>query len=377
MKSILIRCDASHSIGSGHVMRCRNLARELQRRGAAVLFLCRRQSGDLIGLLEQEFEVLPLPQLPLATCNDLSGRELYEAWLGCTQKQDVADCLQALRSADISKPDWIVLDHYGLDASWECLMLEGQFAKATTKLFVIDDLANRTHQADLLLDQNFFGDATEQRYEGLLSPQCHQLLGPQYSLLGPEYPQLHSLVPRRTELRRVLVFFGGVDPDNLTCRTLKSLMHPTFSDIAIDVVVGHQSLYRNEVQTVISERSNTTLHFPLPSLAGLIVRADLSIGAGGSTVWERACLGLPSICIPSAENQIPISHALAKHNYVSVIDFDPLLYTEILLAKAQLYRSSQFLETSSSHCRTLTTGNGVELCANLLLNNFVRDVDSS
>ena len=77
MKSILIRCDASHSIGSGHVMRCRNLARELQRRGAAVLFLCRRQSGDLIGLLEQEFEVLPLPQLPLATCNDLSGRELY------------------------------------------------------------------------------------------------------------------------------------------------------------------------------------------------------------------------------------------------------------------------------------------------------------
>ena len=96
MTAILIRCDASLSIGSGHVMRCRTLARELQRRGAAVTFLCRRQAGDLIVLLEQEFAVLPLPELPLLATAGLAGRALYQAWLGCSQEQDAADSLQAL-----------------------------------------------------------------------------------------------------------------------------------------------------------------------------------------------------------------------------------------------------------------------------------------
>ena len=95
MTSILIRCDASLSIGSGHVMRCRTLARELHRRGAVVTFLCRRQAGDLIALLEQEFAVLSLPELPLLDCEGLAGRDLYQAWLGCSQEQDVADCLHA------------------------------------------------------------------------------------------------------------------------------------------------------------------------------------------------------------------------------------------------------------------------------------------
>ena len=94
MSHILIRCDASLAIGSGHVMRCRTLARELQRRGASITFLCRRQAGDLIAFLEQDFQVLPLPELPLALCEGLAGRELYGAWLGCSQNH--ADCLTAL-----------------------------------------------------------------------------------------------------------------------------------------------------------------------------------------------------------------------------------------------------------------------------------------
>ena len=144
--------------------------------------------------------------------------------LGCSQAQDASDCLDALGAAGVVHTDWLVVDHYGLDATWERLLLEGQVQPgvAPPKLLVIDDLANRPHKADLLLDQNFFGEVTEHRYEGLLPPNCRQLLGPHYAVLGPEYAHLHPLVPQRTELRRVLVFFGGVDQDNMTSRTIEA-----------------------------------------------------------------------------------------------------------------------------------------------------------
>ena len=117
MTQIFFRCDASLHIGSGHVMRCRTLARELRRRGAEITFLCRRQPGDLIELLEQEFQVLSLPEQQLASCEELEGRALYSAWLGCSQQQDSADCLAALEQAGINSAHWLVVDHYGLDAS--------------------------------------------------------------------------------------------------------------------------------------------------------------------------------------------------------------------------------------------------------------------
>ena len=121
---ILFRCDASFHIGSGHVVRCRTLARELRRRGAEITFLCRRQPGDLIKLLEQEFQVLSLPEQQLASFEELEGRALYGAWLGCSQQQDAADCLAALEQAGINSAQWLVVDHYSLDASWEGAMRE-------------------------------------------------------------------------------------------------------------------------------------------------------------------------------------------------------------------------------------------------------------
>ena len=317
---ILFRCDASRLIGSGHVMRCRTLARQLQRRGAHVSFLCRRQPGDLIGLLEQEFEVLALPELPVSTCKGLEGRDLYLAWLGCSQEQDAAQCLEALAQASIKSASWLVLDHYGLDARWEAQLLAG-FGKSPEppKLLVIDDLADRLHQADLLLDQNFFGEVTHQRYRELVPPQCRQLLGPYYALLGPEYSLLHPLVPLRNELRRVLVFFGGADEFNLTERALEALLDPALTDLEVDVVLGLQSPNRQMIKELVARRPHTNLHGPLQSLAGLIARADLAIGAGGATTWERACLGLPSLVVAIAANQLPFAEALDQAGHVQLL----------------------------------------------------------
>ena len=316
---VIFRCDASLAIGSGHVIRCRTLARELQRRGAQITFLCRRQPGDLIGLLEQEFPVLALPAQPLADCEGFESRALYRAWLGCSQEQDAAQCQEALAEAGITSASWLVVDHYGLDACWEAQLLTSLAGDAAPKLLVIDDLADCLHQADLLLDQNFFGEATDQRYQGLVPPHCRQLLGPHYALLGPEYAQLHPLVPPRTELRRVLVFFGGVDPANLTGRALEALIDPALADLAVDVVLGLQSPHRQAVEELVARRPHTTLHGPLPSLAGLIARADLAIGAGGATTWERACLGLPSLVVAIAANQLPFAQALDQAGHLQLL----------------------------------------------------------
>lgn len=366
MTSILIRCDASLSIGSGHVMRCRTLARELERRGERIIFICRRQAGDLISLLEQEFRVLALPEQQLSAYRGLESRELYKAWLGCSQTHDAVQSIKAIAQADIVDASWIVVDHYGLDTNWETQLLTSWVGHTSPRLFVIDDLADRSHHADLLLDQNFFAEETDDRYQGLLPPHCRQLLGPEYALLSPEYSQLHPLVPPRKELRRLLLFFGGVDPENFTGRTLEVLMDSGLTDLAVDVVLGLQSLHRQKVTDLVAQRAFTKLHSSPPSLAGLIARADLAIGGVGTTTWERACLGLPSISIAVAENQTLVSNVLAKSGYISLVTSIENSFKKEVVYNLSKYRSEIFLKHNSIENAKLCKGNGVYLITSLL-----------
>ena len=189
-------------------MRCRTLARALSRRGAHVTFLCRRHPGHLISLLEQEFDVISLREQPVTSHVGLEDRELYASWLGCSQEQDAAECLKSVSSAGITDISWLVVDHYGIDNYWEEQMLSGlSSGDSLPKVLAIDDLNNRPHQADLLVDQNFFGIETYQRYEHLVPPHCCKLLGPQYAILGPEYAQLYPFPP---PVQRVLVTGCGL-----------------------------------------------------------------------------------------------------------------------------------------------------------------------
>ena len=228
-------------------------------------------------ITREGFRVLPLGYQPLTPCDGLDDRDLYAAWLGCSQKQDAEDCLKALAKVGLTSTDWLVVDHYGIDTIWQSQLLTALAGQAFPKLLVIDDLADRIHQADLLLDQNFFSTDTNERYRELLPPSCIQLLGPHYALLGSEYAQLRPLVPARTELHRVLVFFGGVDPDNLTGLAVEALMDPVLSHLSVDVVLGHQSPHRQLVENLVNQRKSTTLHNHLPSLSALIARADVAL----------------------------------------------------------------------------------------------------
>lgn len=287
--NVLIRADASVAIGTGHVMRCLTLAQALREKGAAVAFLCRDLPGNLNSHIEQlGFRVHPIPL----------GED--EGW------DEDARRTQATISNSGKHPDWIITDHYGLDARWESAL-----RPFTHHIMAIDDLADRSHDCDLLLDQNSYA-GQETAYAALIPPHAIQLLGPKFALLRNEFAQMRAtLKPRDGSVKRILVFFGGSDPSNETEKALAALAAPEFAEIALDVVVGASNPQRERISLLCISRPNITFHCQASNMAELMARADLSVGAGGTTSWERMALGLPTLVISVAGNQEQIALHLA------------------------------------------------------------------
>ena len=281
---VLVRTDASVEIGSGHLMRCLTLADQLRGEDAEVAFACRDLPGGMFDLLQAHG--YQFARLPLAEADESS------------QRDDAEETIKAVRQFFPDGLDWLVVDHYGLDATWERML-----RRHARKLMVIDDLANRQHDCDLLLDQNYYRDL-EQRYQGLVPEHCVTLLGPAHVLLRPEFAEARQrLRARDGTVRCILVFFGGSDQTNQTQKMVEALKQLNRPDIGVDVVVGSINSYRNTIQALCDELPNVTFHCQVSNMAELILNADLGVGAGGAATWERCCLGLPTITVVFAANQ--------------------------------------------------------------------------
>lgn len=304
----VFRVDASTDIGVGHVSRCLTLAEALRVRGVEPRFICRQHAGHVVGQLTtvgMSVTALPAPS-PKETCPN----EDYAAWRGVTQHQDAEQVIAALAGAE---PEWIIVDHYGLDARWERALRP--YAR---RLIVIDDLADRAHECDLLIDQNL--SLFPERYSGLVPADCTLLLGPRYALLREEYLQFARIKRGRTApVERVFVFFGGSDPQNLTGAALSALSFPRLRHLSVDIVVGVNNPHSAQLQRQCTDRPGTTLYDARPHLADLMARADLAIGAAGTTTWERMCLGLPSLVVSIAKNQRPAAEALAQDGLITYL----------------------------------------------------------
>jgi len=289
---IAFRVDASVQIGTGHVMRCLTLADELTQRNAQIRFVSRHLPEYLANLLEAKgYELARLDSAE----NDADLDELTHAhWLDCSQAQDAKACITALSDRAW---DWLIVDHYALDSRWE-----SRLRQSARKILAIDDIADRRHDCDMLLDQNFYADMNT-RYAGKVPDHCRLLLGPRYALLREEFRQLREQVEsRKGPVHRILVFFGGVDADNYTGRAIQALTDRGVADMHVDVVIGAQHPCREAIEAACL-RDHFTCHVQTNRMAELMAAADLSIGAGGGATWERCCLGLPTIAIGTAENQ--------------------------------------------------------------------------
>ena len=317
----LIRADASFEIGTGHLIRCLTLAKELRKKDARVVFVCREHPGHLCDMLASEgFETVRLPIEKKKTGGSWkkpekvidSGELFHSDWLGTDWE---TDALQTEKALWKDAPwDWAVVDHYALDARWE-KRLRG----ICEHVMVIDDLADRIHDCDVLLDKNFFAEP-ETRYKELVPHDCVNLLGPKYALLRPEFRIAGQFVRMRGNgIARILVYFGGGDTGDLTAMTLKAFSSIELAHLLVDVVVGQHNPHIEKLQSQVDSRPGTRLFVQPEGFVELLLRADLCVGAAGGTTWERLCLDLPSIVVTMALNQEAPARELNKANCLCVL----------------------------------------------------------
>lgn len=362
-RHISFRTDASFEIGSGHVMRCLTLADALKAAGADCRFICREHPGHMLDLIRNRgHEAIGLPE---GTSKDLPDSDdhqvdlVHAAWLGANWQTDAAQTLAVLR--DVTT-DWLIIDHYALDARWELAL-----RPHCRKLMVIDDLADREHVCHVLLDQNLV-EAMAQRYVGRVPRNCTCLVGPTYALLRPEFNAMRpaSLARRRVPvLDRLLVFMGGSDPTNETAKVIAGVQLSRRQWVHIDVVVGQAFPALQSLQEVLGVVAGASLHVQASDMAQIMAAADLAVTAGGSVTWEKCALGLPSLVVVLGDNQRPIAtmmHQIGAQLTLGVAsDTTPACYAEALDA-IQTHELSAMIDNASAIC----DGSGTQLVLKVL-----------
>ena len=350
---IAVRVDASAVIGSGHFMRCLTLVDALMTPEDQAYFLC-RQLPDSLGVLlgQRGYAWIPLPrerQTPLEPDAPRHG-----SWLGVSLAQDAEETRAVLES--VGGVDWMVVDHYALDARWERVI-----RPHCRFLLAIDDLADRPHDVDALLDQNYYRDV-DSRYMPWLASSVQRFLGPRYALLRPDFQRLHRLVGVRDKaVKRLLVFFGSMDPDNYTGFAVETLasMSP---DYAVDVVIGAAHPQRDALVSRCASLG-FCCHVQTGKMAELMAAADLAVGAGGTAVWERCALGLPTLVLCIAYNQRHLIEEMRALALFSAPDI-ALNDNKALCTAIQALIDDRALRASfSERCLALVDGGGAERVA--------------
>ena len=351
---VAFRADASVAIGAGHVMRCLTLADALRERGAECIFLSRDHAANLHEIVEARgHSILSLGGVDGVTSQNPSVIG-YAHWLGVDLQRDVDDTRSRLASLHL---DWLVVDHYALDVQWEESM-----RPFCSRIMAIDDLADRNHSVDLLLDQNL--GAVASHYEYKVPKKCVLLLGPRYALLRQEFVKLriHSLFRRnKGNLYKLLITMGGVDREDVTSSVLDALELCDLQEgFAVTVVMGPSAPWIDKVIAKVERLSFPTVVLENAHNMGELMRdADLAIGGAGSTAWERCCLGLPSLQIVLAENQRRIANALSQAGAAYFLDRSNLEVDLVQMMKS-LAQDHMRLVRMSAAAAQVTDGQGAE-----------------
>jgi UDP-2,4-diacetamido-2,4,6-trideoxy-beta-L-altropyranose hydrolase len=355
MARVIFRTDASTEIGSGHVMRCLTLADALARSGVESQFICREHPGHLLEAIRRRgHRVTSLPAATAAVAKDTAGVPAHSAWLGVNWEQDAVETAAAIKD---QSADWLVVDHYALDARWEQAL-----RPRCTRLMVIDDLADRSHDCDLLLDQNLGRLAAA--YKERVPSTCSLLTGAGYALLRPEFAAVRAAsLSRRAgaPVQQLLIALGGVDKDDVTTNVLHGLRGgglPAGSRIV--VALGAQAPWRDRVRDAAASMPwPTQVRVEERDMARLMSESDLAIGAAGTMAWERCCLGLPTLTLLLAENQRQGAQALASAGAALLLPSTPPEAAHVQDAIQALLQPTT-LAKMQQHAAAVTAGAGTQ-----------------
>lgn len=329
---ILFFADAGPAVGGGHLMRCLTLAQALMAQGAECAFAAPQAAMRLLDTFAPDaIERLPLPD---GTPSRLAA--------------PIADLARTWGAQGA------VVDHYGFGPGEEAMVRTG-----VHRLLALDDL-KRGHLCDLVLDSNL--DRTAADYPGVES-----LTGPAYALVRPEFATLRpQTLARRADVepRRLLIALGLTDVGGITARVVQALA-PSLGDLRVDIVLGQRAPSLAALAPLASRDPRLTLHVDTAEMAALTAAADIAIGAGGSSVWERCCLGLPTLTLVLADNQRDAAGRLADLGAVTVLevgeaDFAPRLVDGVSTLRADPQRLSMMSAAASGLCDGLGAGRAAQ-----------------
>jgi UDP-2,4-diacetamido-2,4,6-trideoxy-beta-L-altropyranose hydrolase len=340
---ILFLADAGPDVGGGHIVRCLTLARALVDRGAVCAFVESRDAAPILRRFGWPAQTL----LAMVGAGDLS------------------DLVASGRAfADLFEPDLVVVDHYRAGAAEET-DLRGPHRR----IAVIDDLADRRHACDLLVDPGF--GRRREHYDGLIGEACVALIGPDHALVRPEFaaarPRALSRRARHDPVRRALVSLGLTDVGAVTGRVVEALAG-RLGDERLDVVLGPGAPSLEALDGLARRDRRVRLHVDVQDMVTLTADTDVAVGAGGSSVWERACLGLPTIIVVLADNQAMMAGRLAQAGAAIALDarapgFGPALAA----AWTRLVEDRQLRWDLSQRSSELCDGRGAERVAEAML----------
>jgi UDP-2,4-diacetamido-2,4,6-trideoxy-beta-L-altropyranose hydrolase len=345
---VVFRVDASVQIGAGHLMRCLTLAEEMREHGIETKFICRDLAGNLnASLRDKGFSVTVLPQ---ALMNEHSLDEISRV-----------DSEQTILALGGEMPDWMVVDHYGFDFKWEL-----RLRPFVGRLMAIDDHTGRSHDCDVLLDQNY-SDDLGQRYAGLVPPASKTLLGSDYALLRKEFGELRAHNRQKSTLDNILIFFTAGEDQG---ETLKAIQGVALFGKAkqVDVVVGNSNPQNAAIKNKCDEL-HWGYHCQVDYMPSLIAKADLVVGAGGSSNWERCALGVPALVTILANNQVAIAQALDSAGVVCNLGWfhklEPVDYANALCS----LDSKRLADMSENAMRIVDAAGAKRVVDALLMNN--------
>ncbi len=353
--NIVFRVDASYEIGTGHVMRCLTLAQALKNSGTEILFICRELPGNLADYIKnQGFQILRLPYNP-ESAQEMKSRDQYARWLAVTKETDSAQTRIFLEEME-KRPDWLIMDHYGLDIAWQATL-----RPCVNKIMVIDDLANRHHDCDLLLDQNLY-ENLEKRYKGFIPEKAVALLGPEYVLLRPEFlKERQNMKKRDGTIRRIFLFFGGSDSGNYTGMAMEGILSLKIKDLVVDLVAGPSNPNKDILKEKYGQIEGVNYYESVGNMAELMARADLAIGAVGTTTWERCCLGLPSLVMTVADNQVEAARKADRTGFLLYLgEASGVDFAKLAAALRTLFSQPEKVSAMAQKAAEIVDGRGTE-----------------
>lgn len=356
---IVFRVDSADQIGVGHIMRCLTLADELHQTGAEIHFVSSDYPGHMADMIQSHgFQCTLLEKTEFQYTKSQGDTERIN-WSNFDWEKDANETTTVIKNREV---DWLIVDHYGLDSKWHKLV-----RPQTKKILVIDDLADRKYDCDILLDQTF--GRSRSAYNELVPRECKLLMGTKFALLRPEFPlhRFRAIKKRKNQkqIKSILVSMGGIEPNNTTIKILKALESIQWIESTrpyINLVMNEQDPDLQSI-TNFSKKLGLTVNVltNVSKMADLMLDADIAIGAGGTTSWERCCVGLPTIIIQTAKNQEEVVKKLQESGASLNLGMSSeLRENEIITCVSELLRNTNRLVKMSTASFNISDGLGVK-----------------